>query len=244
MSSELLKKLDKKNNPGINEFPCKIIAISMDSYEVIQDWIKKTPDLKDFDVPMLSDKKNDLAGQFGCLLGEQFKGEDHPGPGYCANSVFIVDGNDRVRYHSVLDARLGHDLDEIARVVKAFKATDGGSSLAMSTWKDSSDSVENSKDRIKEWYSAKSAKKSFDWKSTISISSSTKTSKKSSDDSKAGTSSSMNSGKMTAEKKVAATSSSQGSEADRDSKTGSVLNGTWKYEFGALTLSPVGSKSV
>ena len=107
-----------------------------------------------------------------------------------------------------------------------------------------SDSVENSKDRIKEWYSAKSAKKSFDWKSTISISSSTKTSKKSSDDSKAGTSSSMNSGKMTAEKKVAATSSSQGSEADRDSKTGSVLNGTWKYEFGALTLSPVGSKSV
>ena len=90
VSSELLKKLDKKNNPGINEFPCKIIAISMDSYEVIQDWIKKTPDLKDFDVPMLSDKKNDLAGQFGCLLGEQFKGEDHPGPGYCANSVSLL----------------------------------------------------------------------------------------------------------------------------------------------------------
>ena len=246
MSSELLKKLDKKNNPGINEFPCKIIAISMDSYEVIQDWIKKTPDLKDFDVPMLSDKKNDLAGQFGCLLGEQFKGEDHPGPGYCANSVFIVDGNDRVRYHSVLDARLGHDLDEIARVVKAFKATDGGSSLAMSTWKDSSDSVENSKDRIKEWYSAKSAKKSFDWKSTISISRSTKTSKKSSDDSKAGTSSSANSGKMIPDKRVATLGSTQGSgsEADRDSKTGSVLNGTWKYEFGALTLSPVESKSV
>ena len=89
VSSELLKKLDKKNNPGINEFPCKIIAISMDSYEVIQDWIKKTPELKHFDVPMLSDKENDLAGQFGCLFGEQMDGEDHPGPGYCANAVFI-----------------------------------------------------------------------------------------------------------------------------------------------------------
>merc|ERR1712025_464665 len=126
-----------------------------------------------------------------------------------------------------LDARLGHDLDEIARVVKAFKATDGGSSLAMSTWKDSSDSVENSKDRIKEWYSAKSAKKSFDWKSAISISSSA------------------NSGKMIPDKRVATLGSTKGSgsEADRNSKTGSVLNGTWKYEFGALTLSPVESKS-
>ena len=215
--------LDKKNNPGINEFPCKMIAISMDSYEVIQDWLKKTPGLEEFDVPMLSDKKNDLAGQFGCLFGEQMKGEDHPGPGYCANAVFIIDRNDRVRYHEVLDARLMLDLDEIARVVRALMATDGGNKLAMPTWKDNSDSVMNSKEKVKEFYSAKT------------------------DDKKAGSKKSgwtgwsgwFNNSKNVAE--------SESSDSEKGSESGSVVAGvdaTWKYDSGALILSPNDRKKV
>ena len=68
ISTKLLKSLDQRNNPGINEFPCKIITVSMDSVETIKDWIRDTNGMSDFDVPMLSDKENDLARQFGVSI--------------------------------------------------------------------------------------------------------------------------------------------------------------------------------
>ena len=68
ISTKLLKSLDQSNNPGINEFPCKIITVSMDSVETIKDWIRDTNGMSDFDVPMLSDKENDLARQFGVSI--------------------------------------------------------------------------------------------------------------------------------------------------------------------------------
>ena len=148
-ATELLKLLDKKNNPGINTFPCKIVAVSMDSPQAIQDWTKELPD---FDVPMLSDRENDIAKKFGVLMATNEM--DHPGSGYCANSVFVIDKFDRVRYHSVLDARCVHNLDELARVVNALKATDTGK-LAMAGWKTESDSVANTRREIMNWYNPK-----------------------------------------------------------------------------------------
>jgi len=150
-ATKLLKLLDKKNNPGINTFPCKIVTVSMDSPQAIQDWTK---DLPDFDVPMLSDKENDIAKKFGVLMGMGTNEMDHPGSGYCANSVFIIDKFDRVRYHSVIDARCAHDLNELARVVNALKATDSGK-LAMAGWKKESDSVTNTRREIMNWYNPK-----------------------------------------------------------------------------------------
>ena len=146
IATELLHLLDKHNNPGVSEFPCKIVAISMDSPQAIYDWVQEFPD---FDVPMMSDKENAIGEQFGVMM-EWSPGLDHPGPGYCANAAFIVDRFDKVRYHSVLDARCVHDLDELARVVKALRATDEGM-LAMVDWKDDSNSVENSKKAISKW---------------------------------------------------------------------------------------------
>ena len=153
-ATELLKLLDKKNNPGIETFPCKIVAISMDSPQAIQDWTKALPD---FDVPMLSDKENDIAKKFGVLMTVKEE-VDHPGSGYCANSVFVIDKFDRIRYQSILDARCLHDIDELARVVNALKATDSGK-LAMAGWKKDSDSVENTKSEIMNWYNPKNSVK-------------------------------------------------------------------------------------
>ena len=40
---------------------------------------------------------------------------DHPGAGYCANAVFIVDNFNRIRYHEVMDVKMMHDIDELTR---------------------------------------------------------------------------------------------------------------------------------
>ena len=149
VSTELLKILDKKNNPGINEFPCKIIAISMDATETIIDWIQSEAELKEFDVPMLSDKCNDIGNLFGVLMSS---GHDNPGPGYVSNAVFIVDCHDRVRYHAVLDAKLLHNIEEIQRIIHALRATDNGAGIAMANWKDKMDTVANNRKSVAQWY--------------------------------------------------------------------------------------------
>lgn len=121
----------------------------MDSAETIKDWIAQNPELAQFDVPMLSDKENDIAGQFGVLMTDE---ADHPGSGYCANAVFIIDKFDKVRYHEALDPRMMLDIKEIKRLVKAFRATDGGKTIALPTWKEESDSVANSRSAIRTRY--------------------------------------------------------------------------------------------
>ena len=80
------------------------------------------------------------------------KGQDNPGPGYVSNAVFIIDANDRVRYHAVLDARVMHNIEEIQRVVNALRATDSGNGIAMAKWKDNSDTVPNNRMAIENWY--------------------------------------------------------------------------------------------
>ena len=119
----------------------------MDSADAIKDWIAQNPELKNFDVPMLSDKENDIAGQFGVML----KNETDL-PGYCANSVFIIDKYDKVRYHEALDQRMLIDIKEIKRIVRAFQATDNGQTIAMPTWKSDTDNVPNSRSAIRKIY--------------------------------------------------------------------------------------------
>ena len=155
ISTKLLKSLDQRNNPGINEFPCKIITVSMDSAETIKDWIRNTNGMSDFDVPMLSDKENNLARQFGVLMDSN---ADHPGAGYCANAVFIVDNFNRIRYHEVVDVKMMHDIDELKRIVQALKITDMGEKITMAGGKNSNDSVINSRKELKKWYEAKYGK--------------------------------------------------------------------------------------
>jgi len=155
ISTKLLRSLDQVNNPGLNEFPCKIITVSMDSAETIKDWIQNTNLMSDFDIPMLSDRENDLAGQFGVLMDSN---TDHPGAGYCANAVFIVDNFNKIRYHEVMDARMTHDIDELRRIVQALKITDLGEEIAMAGWQNKNDSVSNSRKEIKKWHELKYGK--------------------------------------------------------------------------------------
>ena len=78
-----------------------------------------------------------------------------------------------MRYHCVLDTRVGFAMEEIARLVAAFRATDGnflhledfqspwiinlgGASLAMVDWESNEDSVANNIPSLKAYYSNRS----------------------------------------------------------------------------------------
>jgi len=153
VATSILRSVDKKNDIGPDQLTCKVVGISMDTTGTLMDWINSNPDLKNFDVPLMSDKNSDICRQFGVL--QQGAGQDDTGAGYPANSVFIIDSMDRVRYHCVLDSRVAFNLAEIARLVRAFQETDGGEGLAMSNWKKKEDTVTNKIDHIKHFYGVK-----------------------------------------------------------------------------------------
>ena len=90
--------------------------------------------------------------------------------GFPANSVFIVDGEDRVRHHTVLDSRVAFSVEEVARLVAAYRATDGGQvrlvvmvtvllplpqHLAMADWASEQDTVDNTVPAIQHYYGTK-----------------------------------------------------------------------------------------
>jgi len=150
VATSILRSVDKKNDTGPDQLTCKVVGISMDTTSSLLDWINSNEDLKNFDVPLMSDKNSDICRQFGVL--QQGAGQDDTGAGYPANSVFIIDSMDRVRYHCVLDSRVAFNVAEIARLVRAFQETDGGEGLAMANWNKKEDTVINKISHIKHYY--------------------------------------------------------------------------------------------
>jgi len=153
VSTFTLKSVDKRNDTGPDALTCKVIGVSLDTTHALFDWLDSDPELTGFDVPLMSDRKASICRQFGVL--QQAQSGDQVKAGYPANSVFIIDSQDRVRYHCVLDSRVAFNVGEIARLVRAFQATDGGKSLAMADWKGEEDTVLNRIPNIKHYYGTK-----------------------------------------------------------------------------------------
>jgi len=153
VSTSILRSVDRKNNKGPDQLTCKVVGISMDTTQALFDWLDNDPTLKNFDVPLMSDKDARIARQFGVL--QHAAGQDHAGAGFPANSVFIIDSKDMVRYHCVLDSRVAFNVGEIARLVKAFQASDKTKGLAMADFSNKEDIVSNKIPNIKHYYRTK-----------------------------------------------------------------------------------------
>merc|ERR550534_3677869 len=146
VSTSILRSVDAVNET----LPCKVVGVSMDTTTSIFDWLDSNPDLKEFNVPLMSDRDAEISRAFGVIQRGFSAGQMLTG--FPANSVFIVDSEDRVRHHTVLDPRVGWNLEEIARLVSAFRSTDGGQGLAMSGWQSAKDTVENKIPAIANFY--------------------------------------------------------------------------------------------
>jgi len=146
VSTSILRSVDADNE----SLPCKVVGVSMDTTNSIFDWLASNPDLKEFNVPLMSDRDAEISRAFGVIQKGYSDGQMLSG--FPANSVFIVDSKDRVRHHTVLDPRAGWNMEEVARMVAAYRHTDGGQRLAMAGWKGEQDSVDNKIPDIAHFY--------------------------------------------------------------------------------------------
>jgi len=146
VSTSILRTVDTANET----LPCKVVGVSMDTTNSIFDWLDSNPDLAEFNVPLMSDRDAEISRAFGVIQRGYSDGQMMSG--FPANSVFIVDSKDRVRHQTVLDSRMGWNMEEVARLVAAYRATDGGEDLAMAGWKGEEDTVENQIPAIARFY--------------------------------------------------------------------------------------------
>ena len=149
VATSILKSLVKKQKL----LECKVVGVSIDTTTTLFDWLDSEPELAECKVPLISDKAQTISRQLGVLLQES--GQDHTGAGFSANSVFIIDHVDRVRYHCVLDSRVAFNIEEVVRVMRALRTTDGGGKLAMAGFSKENDAVNNEIRAIENFYGRK-----------------------------------------------------------------------------------------
>jgi alkyl hydroperoxide reductase subunit AhpC len=70
------------------------------------------------DIPLVADVTKSIARSYGCLI------EDGDDAGVAFRATYIIDGNGIVRHISMNDLPVGRNVDEVLRMVKAFKYTD------------------------------------------------------------------------------------------------------------------------
>jgi alkyl hydroperoxide reductase subunit AhpC len=119
---------------------CKLLAVTKASTFTIEMWLNALKETVSV-IPIIADQKAELIRPFGVLHNDNRLG--HP-----ANSVFIVDGNSKVRYLSILEPTVEHEPVEILDLVQQFQSTDDGNHVVMS----GGQLVENSLPAMKKYF--------------------------------------------------------------------------------------------
>ncbi|KFD55974.1 hypothetical protein M514_03098 [Trichuris suis] len=108
---------------------CQVLACSTDSEFVHLAWIK-TPrnagGLGQMKIPLLADPSHKIAQSYGVLNKEQ---------GLCYRGLFLIDGKGIVRQITINDLPVGRNVDEVLRLLEAFKFTDTHGEVCPANWK-------------------------------------------------------------------------------------------------------------
>lgn len=102
---------------------CEVIAASCDSKYTHLAWIntdRARGGLGPMQIPLVADPSHELARKYGVLLDDPAD----PDAGGSLRGLFIIDGKQVVRHVTMNDLPVGRNVDEVLRLVEAFKYTD------------------------------------------------------------------------------------------------------------------------
>ncbi|KAI8066426.1 thioredoxin-like protein [Gongronella butleri] len=107
---------------------------------------RKQGGIGDIKYPLLADKTKKIAREYGVLL---------PDFGITLRGLFIIDPKGIVRQITINDLPVGRNVDEVLRLVKAFKFTDEHGEVCPSGWTEAGDkTIKPSPTASKEYFEA------------------------------------------------------------------------------------------
>ena len=126
--AKLKNEFEKRNT--------KVIALSVDSVEDHNNWVKDINETQNTTVnfPIVADADSSVANSYGMI---------HPNADntFTVRSVFVIDPNKKVRLTLTYPAATGRNFDEILRTLDAIQLTDTHSVATPANWKDGGDCV-------------------------------------------------------------------------------------------------------
>jgi len=108
--TELLE-LSKKHK-DFEEIDAQVLGVSVDSVYSHEAWLK---DLGDLEYPLLSDITKQVSDDYNVLIHEK---------GISLRGAFIIDPEGDLKSYTVNDVTIGRNIDELVRLIKAFKTGD------------------------------------------------------------------------------------------------------------------------
>ena len=120
----------------LKKLNCQLLGCSIDSHFVHARWCqtsKKEGGIGEVKMPLIADVSKDVARKYRCLVKH---GDDK---GVALRATFIIDDRGVLRHMFYNDLPVGRNVDEVVRLVKAFKYSDEFGEVCPSKWKKKGD---------------------------------------------------------------------------------------------------------
>ncbi|CAO3636278.1 unnamed protein product [Mucor hiemalis] len=124
-----------------------VIGASTDSEFSHLAWIntpRKQGGLGEMNIPLLADKTKSIAKDYGVLIEEA---------GIALRGLFIIDPKGTVRQITINDLPVGRSVDEVLRLVEAFKFTDEHGEVCPANWQAGAKTIKPDVKQSKEYFS-------------------------------------------------------------------------------------------
>ncbi|KAG2231211.1 hypothetical protein INT48_001213, partial [Thamnidium elegans] len=124
-----------------------VIGASTDSEFSHLAWIntpRKQGGLGEMKIPLLADKTKSIAKDYGVLIEEA---------GIALRGLFIIDPKGTVRQITINDLPVGRSVDEVLRLVEAFKFTDEHGEVCPANWTAGAKTIKPDVKQSKEYFS-------------------------------------------------------------------------------------------
>jgi len=134
---------------------CEVIAASTDSVYSHMEYVQKPRaegGLGKMNIPILADTTRSIATTYGCLKEDE---------GIAFRATYIIDGNGILRHLSINDLPVGRNVDEVLRLVQAFKFADENGDVCPEKWTPGSKTMKPTHDdpkTVEYWKSVHAAK--------------------------------------------------------------------------------------
>ena len=122
--------------PDFKKRNTKVLALSVDTLESHQGWIKDIHETQraKVDYPILADHDRKVAQLYGMI---------HPNASetFTVRTVFVIDPKKKIRLTMTYPAATGRNFEEILRVIDALQLTDRASVATPANWKQGEDCI-------------------------------------------------------------------------------------------------------
>lgn len=137
-----------------------VVGVSCDSEETHLAWLnteKKKGGIEGVTYPLIADLAKTISSNYGVLAGDWTYNEDgsleFEGAPISFRGTFFIDKEGVVRHESVNDLPLGRNIDEILRIVDAWKHVEEHGEVCPANWNQGKQAMNATRDGVAEYLS-------------------------------------------------------------------------------------------